>query len=111
MYTQGYQCLKSNDDQSIKKQFEGVMNIVLESSLYSQTQGKVQLIVKHAPEGSFSPGDLGKFIDRVYVEYGVKVKLVVADYLEAETYLTDSKLLDAGYTETHNNYINLPSNK
>jgi len=82
MYTQGYQCLKSNDDSSIKKQFEGVMNIVLESSLYSQTQGKVQLIVKHAPEGSFSPGDLGKFIDRVYVEYGVKVKLVVADYLD-----------------------------
>ena len=36
---------------------------------------------------------------------------VVADYLEAETYLTDSKLLDAGYTETHNNYINLPSHK
>ena len=36
---------------------------------------------------------------------------VVADYLEAETYLTNSNLLDAGYTETHNNYINLPSNK
>ena len=82
MYKQGYQCLKSNDDPSIKKQFEGVMNGVLETSLYSQTQGKVQLVVKHAPEGSFSPGDLSKFIDRLYVEYGIKVKLAIADYLD-----------------------------
>ena len=36
---------------------------------------------------------------------------IVADYLEAETYLTDSKLLDAGFNKTHNHYINLLSKK
>ncbi|MDN3434611.1 VPA1269 family protein [Pseudoalteromonas sp. APC 3356] len=36
---------------------------------------------------------------------------IVADYLEAEKYLTDSKLLDAGYTNTNHKYINLTSHK
>ena len=82
MYTQGYQCMKHNDDPSIKKRFEGIMENVLTTSLYSQTKGKVQLIVKHAPEGTFSAGDLSKFIDRIYVEHNVTVKLAVVDYLD-----------------------------
>lgn len=82
MYLQGYQCLKNNNDSNIKNKFTEIMTNVITTSLYSQTKGKVQLIVKHAPEGTFSAGDMSKFIDRVYVEHGIRVKMGIIDYLD-----------------------------
>ena len=82
MYLQGYQCLKNNNDSNIKNKFTEIMANVIMTSLYSQTKGKVQLIVKHAPEGTFSAGDMSKFIDRIHIEHGVNVKMCIVDYLD-----------------------------
>jgi hypothetical protein len=82
MYLQGYQCMKANNDNNIKNRFTEIMDNVILTSLYSQTKGKVNLIVKHAPEGTFSAGDMSKFIDRIYVEHNIKVKMGIIDYLD-----------------------------
>lgn len=62
---------------SLKKMF----NNLLKASLLKVTGGKCSLILKHCNENSFSPGDLGRFIDRLKVE-GYRVKLVFVDYLD-----------------------------
>jgi hypothetical protein len=54
---------------------------LLKTSLLKVTQGKCSLILKHCNEGTFSPGDLGRFIDRLKVE-GYNIKLVFVDYLD-----------------------------
>jgi len=53
------------------------------------TQGKCSLVIKHCSENTFSPGDLGRFIDRLKVE-GYKTKLVFVDYLDTMTPTTSA---------------------
>jgi len=62
---------------SLQKMFKNL----LKSSLLKITQGKCSLILKHCNENTFSPGDLGRFIDRLKVE-GYKTKLVFVDYID-----------------------------
>jgi hypothetical protein len=62
---------------SLQKMFK----MLLKSSLLKVTQGKCSLVLKHCNENSFSPGDLGRFIDRLKVE-GYKTKLVFVDYID-----------------------------
>ena len=59
---------------SLQKMFKNL----LKASLLKVTQGKCSLILKHCNENSFSPGDLGRFIDRLKVE-GYKTKLIFVD--------------------------------
>jgi len=54
---------------------------LLKASLLKVTQGRCSLVIKHCNENTFSPGDLGRFIDRLKVE-GYKTKLVFVDYLD-----------------------------
>jgi hypothetical protein len=65
---------------SLQKMFKNL----LKSSLLKITQGKCSLVIKHCSENTFSPGDLGRFIDRLKVE-GYKTKLVFVDYLDTMT--------------------------
>lgn len=60
---------------------DGVFKNVLKTSIAKVTQGKVNIAIKHCSENSFSPGDLGRFIDRLNIE-GYKVKIVFVDYLD-----------------------------
>lgn len=82
MYVQGNQCLKANRDNNIKNRFTDIMNGVIRQSIYTKTKDKVQLIVKHCNENTFSAGDLSRFIDTIRVESGVNIKMVIIDYLD-----------------------------
>ena len=62
---------------SIQKMFKNLLKV----SLLKVTQGKVSLVLKHCNENSFSPGDLGRFLDRLKVE-GYKPKLIFVDYMD-----------------------------
>lgn len=62
---------------SLQKMFK----MLLKASLLKVTQGKCSLILKHCNENTFSPGDLGRFIDRLKVE-GYKTKLIFVDYID-----------------------------
>lgn len=62
---------------SLQKMFKNL----LKDSLLKVTGGKCSLILKHCNENSFSPGDLGRFVDRLKVE-GYKTKLIFVDYLD-----------------------------
>ena len=59
---------------SLQKMFK----MLLKASMLKVTQGKCSLILKHCNENTFSPGDLGRFIDRLKVE-GYKTKLIFVD--------------------------------
>lgn len=74
--------MDSNDNLiiSLQKMFKNL----LKSSLLKITQGKCSLVIKHCNENTFSPGDLGKFIDRLKVE-GYRTKLVFVDYIDTMT--------------------------
>ena len=59
---------------------EGIFKNVLKTSIAKVTAGNVTLILKHCNESTFSPGDLGRFIDRLRVE-GYRVKACFIDYI------------------------------
>ena len=63
--------------ESIQKMFKNL----LKDSLLKVTGGRCSLVIKHCNENTFSPGDLGKFIDRLKVE-GYRTKLVFVDYID-----------------------------
>ncbi|HQF36891.1 MAG TPA: DnaB-like helicase C-terminal domain-containing protein [Candidatus Dojkabacteria bacterium] len=65
---------------SLQKMFKNL----LKTSLLRVTQGKCSLVIKHCNENTFSPGDLGRFIDRLKVE-GYKTKLIFVDYIDTMT--------------------------
>lgn len=73
-----------NEDNTLVDSLKKIFNNVLKSSIAKVTQGKVNLIIKHCNENTFSPGDLGRFIDRLKVE-GYNTKLVLVDYLDTMT--------------------------
>lgn len=57
---------------------KGMFNNVVHTSIIKTTGEKVGLVLKHCNENTFSPGDLGRFIDQLKVE-GYKVKVVFSD--------------------------------
>jgi hypothetical protein len=72
-----------NSEQLITK-LKTLFKGLLKTSLLKVTGGRCSLILKHCNENSFSPGDLGRFIDRLKVE-GYKTKLIFLDYLDTMT--------------------------
>lgn len=65
----------------LKNNIQTVFNNLLKDSIVQVTKGKVNLIIKHAAENSFSPADLGRFIDRLKVEK-INVKGIFFDYVD-----------------------------
>jgi len=68
----------------LNSQIQKMFKSLLKASLLKVTQGKVSLVLKHCNENSFSPGDLGRFLDRLKVE-GYKPKLIFIDYMDTMT--------------------------
>jgi hypothetical protein len=62
----------------LNSQIQQMFKNLLKTSLLKVTQGRVSLVLKHCNENSFSPGDLGRFLDRLKVE-GYKPKLIFID--------------------------------
>lgn len=85
LYRRSYEALKANSlhslDNNLESKIVRMFQNLLASSIHSVTMGKVALVIKHCQENVFSPGDIGKFIDRLKIE-GLNVKLLFADYLD-----------------------------
>ena len=62
---------------SLEKMFQNI----LKTSVAKVTAGNVNLIIKHCNENEFTPGDLGRFIDRLKVE-GYNIKMIFLDYID-----------------------------
>jgi len=73
-----------NDNDALIASLQKMFTNLLRSSLLKVTQGKCSLVIKHCSENTFSPGDLGRFIDRLKVE-GFRTKLVFVDYIDVMT--------------------------
>jgi hypothetical protein len=71
---------KSNMGIKVKSMFKNL----IDSSVTAVTNGKFAVIVKHENENIFSPGDLGRFLDRLKVE-GWNAKMVFLDYVDCAT--------------------------
>lgn len=71
---------KSNMGIKVKSMFKNL----IDASVTGLTNGKFAIIVKHENENIFSPGDLGRFIDRLRVE-GWNTKMVFMDYVDCAT--------------------------
>ena len=86
LYQKSYESLKANQlyseiDNNLINKVTSLFQGVLNASIAKQTKGKVNLIVKYASEGTFSAGDVSKFIDRLKIE-GYNTKMVILDYLD-----------------------------
>ena len=84
LYEKTYESIslrKNTDISIIKNKAFKVFNNLATSSLLKVTNNKVNLVIAHKEEGTFSPGDLSKFIDILEVE-GIKVRLVFLDYID-----------------------------
>jgi len=82
--TQQIMGISVDADNQMNSQIQKMFKSLLKTSLLKVTQGKVSLVLKHCNENSFSPGDLGRFLDRLKVE-GYKPKLIFVDYMDTMT--------------------------
>ncbi len=73
--------MSSETDFRLVASLEKMFQSVLRTSIVKITAGKVSLILKHCNENEFTPGDLGRFIDRLKVE-GYNTKMVFIDYID-----------------------------
>jgi hypothetical protein len=84
-FKQGYEISKANEivdsKSSMGVKVKSMFKNLIDSSITVLTNGKFGIVVKHANENTFSPGDLGKFIDRLRVE-GWNTKMVFLDYVD-----------------------------
>lgn len=76
--TQQIMGMSVDTNNQLNSQIQKMFKSLLKASLLKVTQGKVSLVLKHCNENSFSPGDLGRFLDRLKVE-GYKPKLIFID--------------------------------
>lgn len=85
LYRRSYEALKANSlhglDNGLEDKIVKMFQNLLTSSIHSVTTDKVSLVIKHCQENVFSPGDIGKFIDRLKIE-GLNVKLLFVDYID-----------------------------
>jgi hypothetical protein len=79
--TQQIMGMSVDTNNQLNSQIQKMFKNLLKTSLLKVTQGKVSLVLKHCNENSFSPGDLGRFLDRLKVE-GYKPKLIFIDYMD-----------------------------
>ncbi len=85
VFKQSYEIAKATEildvNTTMGLKVKSMFKNLLDTSITALTNGKFGIIIKHASENSFSPGDLGKFFDRLQVE-GWKVKMCFMDYVD-----------------------------
>jgi len=85
VFKQSYEISRANEltdsSSNIGIKVKSMFKNLLDSSVTVLTNGKFGIVVKHANENTFSPGDLGRFLDRLRVE-GWNAKLVFMDYVD-----------------------------
>ena len=85
LYKQSYLlCKESNNETSVVKKVTTMLDNVLQMSIINKTNNKVNLMIYHGEENTFSPNDLSKFIDFQKAE-GYNVKTVFLDYIDVMT--------------------------
>jgi hypothetical protein len=88
VFKQGYEISKANEITDSKSNMglkvKSMFKNLIDSSVTAVTNGKFAVIVKHENENIFSPGDLGRFLDRLRVE-GWNPKMVYMDYVDCAT--------------------------
>lgn len=88
VFKQGYEISKANEIIDSKSNMglkvKSMFKNLIDSSVTALTNGKFAVIVKHENENIFSPGDLGRFLDRLRVE-GWNPKMVYMDYVDCAT--------------------------
>lgn len=88
LYQRSYEALKSNDlygnDEYLKEKICKLFENTLSKSISKVMGKKLNLVIKHASENTFSASDLSKFIDRLQVEK-LKVKIAFVDYVDTMT--------------------------
>lgn len=75
-----YKMMNTENDLLLKN-MEKIYQQLFNTSIISVTKGNVSLVIKHNSENTFSPGDLGRFIDTLRIE-GLNVRMVFADYVD-----------------------------
>jgi hypothetical protein len=78
--TREFQQAKNNDAYSAAT-VENLFDRLLQTSVAKVTNGKVNLILRHENENTFSPGDIGHWIDLLKTN-GLKVKAIFIDYVD-----------------------------
>lgn len=73
---------EGSDIKFIQEKIYRLINKLNKKSNLNVTQNRVKVGIKHAPENSFSPGDLSKFIDQIKVTHKLNTKFVVVDYID-----------------------------
>ena len=58
-----------------------IEDVTKNMGLNEEISAKMKMILKHTEENVFSPGDLGRFLDRLRVE-GLNPKAVILDYID-----------------------------
>jgi len=73
--------MQPDSNSKLNSSLETMFRNVLKSSIAKVTAGNVNLLLKHCNENEFTPGDLGRFIDRLKVE-GYNIKMIFLDYID-----------------------------
>lgn len=82
LYKQSYLlCKDTENDPAVVHKVTLMLENVLQSSIINKTANKVNLIIYHGEENTFSPNDLSKFIDSQKAE-GYNIKSVFLDYID-----------------------------
>jgi len=85
VFKQSYEISRANEltdsSSNIGIKVKSMFKNLLDSSVTVLTNGRFGIVVKHANENTFSPGDLGRFLDRLRVE-GWNAKMVFMDYVD-----------------------------
>ncbi|MFW6219372.1 MAG: DnaB-like helicase C-terminal domain-containing protein [bacterium] len=98
LYKESYlKCKETENDPIVIKKIEEKLTEITIGSIISYTKSKVNLIIRHAEENTFTPNDLSKMIDGLKAE-GINVKTVFLDYIDVM-----APTMSSGY-KTENEY-------
>ena len=83
LFMKSYNILSSlqQDKENVKENLVQIFNYVLRDSIAKVTTGRVNLVIKHCQENTFSAGDVSRFIDRLKVE-GLNTRAIFIDYVD-----------------------------
>ena len=83
LFKKSYELTKIDSDEetsksTVEEKIQAIFLNVIYTSVLKTTNEKVGIVLKHCSENTFSPADLGRFIDQIAVD-GYKVKMAVVD--------------------------------
>lgn len=84
-FKQFYEISKAHEltegQSTISHKIQSMLKNLIYMSILNVTNEKVAVCLRHENENTFSPGDLGKFLDKLRVE-GLNPKMVFMDYVD-----------------------------